>query len=186
MAIGSTNSLAIRPGAQTIVVAGSSHGSYGQANDDARTAQTTANLCKPSGITAATFHWMRVPQGVTRVMAQARVPIATTAVGTSPIIAIVGAVGETDGDPTATDGTIRYKRIDGTQTAAIDIVATGQTLTFPASPTTSNCLNDATWFYSQESQAFDILGCKWVGVLVMTLGACTASAAMPVDLYGLN
>lgn len=197
MAIGTTKGAGVKAGAVPMVVSGSAHGAWVQANDDARTAQgATTNLYNPTAITDSTFHWVHVPQGTTGCLVRARVPIATTAVGTSPIVAIITATnfaGASNADPApggvpVTDGTIRIVRVDSP-----GIGDTGQTCTFPTSPSTTNCQCDSTWFYSAWGTSgaaslagFDHRGGQWVGVLVMTAGACTASAAMPIDLLLLN
>lgn len=184
MAIGSTKGAGVRRG--TGPLPGSALSYVVTANDDARTAQTAAMSYNPSTITDSVFHWVRVPPGTTRVLCRAKVPKATTAVGTSPIVKIVGAISRTgahDDCAGVTDGAIEFQRLDAATWAAA-----GQTLTFPASPSTTNCYNDSTYFYSDviSLTAIDLQGCEWVGVLVTTLGACTASAAMPVDLTFQN
>lgn len=186
MAIGTTKGNGVRSGGVPLVCVGSAHGSWYQVNDDARTAQTATMLYNPNVITDSTFHWVSIPQGTTGVLPRARVPIATTAVGTSPIIYLLGASSTSISNVSpegVNDGTIRIMRLD---TVAID--GTGLTLTFPASPVTTNCLNDATWFYSATPSlaGYDCRGSQWVGVAVQTAGACTASAAMPVDLLFLG
>ena len=78
------------PGSQTVQVA-SCKGNWVQINDDARTTQDTLDL---GGITSSTFHWRKVPDGVTRIHVAGRTPAATTTITTSPIIRIVGVWGE--------------------------------------------------------------------------------------------
>jgi len=186
MAIGTTRGAGVRGGGVPLVSPGSAHGVWQVANDDARTAQTSTMLYNPNVITDSTFHWVHMPQGTTGVLPRARVPIATTAVGTSPIIYLLGAssMNGSHASPEGTnDGNIRIMRLD---TVAIDGV--GLTLTFPGSPTTTNCQCDGTWFYSATPSlaGYDCRGSQWVGVAVQTAGACTASAAMPVDLLFLG
>lgn len=190
MAIGATGGAGIKAGANPLVVIGSAHSTAVQVNDDARTAQgTTTKLYNPLGITDSVFHFKKIPPGTTRALVRARVPIATTAVGTSPIVAIVGLIDNGDHDDCLAsgvgivDGTIQPIRLDSATAAGA-----GQTLTFPASPTTSNCTNDGVWFYSDviSLTATDLQGCKWIGVLVTVAGACTASAAMPCDVILQN
>lgn len=188
MAIGTTKGAGIQAGTTPVVISGSGHGQWVQANDDARTSQESF-LYAPGTITSSTFHWVRMTVGATGVCIRARTPIATTAVGTSPVVAIVGAYdagtgSAAVGDPAGiNDGTVYYKRLD-----SVGIADAGLTLTFPASPDTSNCQNDAAWFYSAEPLVggYDCRGAKWVGVLVTTSGANTASAAMPIDIMLLN
>jgi len=174
MAIGITYGTGIHAATTPVVIYGSGHAQWKQINDDARTAQgTTTKLTAPGTITDSTFHWCRLGQGVTGVSVRARVPIATSAVGTSPVVALIGAYAiDSAADPAGiNDATVYYKRLD-----SVGIVDTGLTLTFPASPTTSNCMNDASWFHSAEPSigGYDCRGARWVGVLVMTAGACTA------------
>lgn len=186
MAIGSTKGAGVRPGTVPMVCVGSAHGTWQQVNDDARTAQTATMLYNPSVITDSVFHWVSIPQGTTGCLVRARVPIATTAVVTSPIVYLIGAYSTSESNfdcAGVTDATIRFQRLD-----SVNIDDAGLTLTFPASPTTTNCQNDAVWFYSKTPSlaGYDCRGAKWVGVAVQTLGACTASAAMPVDLLFLG
>lgn len=193
MAIGATKSKAgIIPESAPVVVSGSSRGVWIQGvNSDARTAQgTTTKLCSPLAITDSTFTWLPLAVGVTRVQVRARVPKATTAVGTSPLIALF-ALWRTDPNSTidpsaAVADEFQFERLD-----AATLTATGSSLTFPASPTTSNCRYDATWFYSSmlSTSPFnptDMNGAHYLGIVVTVAGACTASAAMPIDVLVMN
>ncbi len=191
MAVGSVKGAGVKFGSQGMVSPGSAHSVKIQANDDARTAQgITTKLYNPLGITDSVFHWARVPQGTTRTLMRARVPIATTAVATGPTVAIIGLLDNGDhaspldaAGAGIVDGTIEPLRLDAATHAAA-----GQLLAFQASPTTSNQANDGVWFYSDivSLTAVDMQGCKWVGAVVTVLGACTASAAMPVDFIFEN
>lgn len=187
MAIGATRGGGVRTGGIPQVLVGSALNTIVQANDDARTAQTATMRYGPAGITDSTFHWVRVPAGTTRVLIRARTPIATTAVGTSPVVWLLGAMAR-DTEALAdcagvNDGTVQYLRLDSATYGG-----TGQTLTFDATPATTDSLNDSVWFYSDVASltATDLQGCQWVGVAVATAGANTASAAMPIDLIFEN
>ncbi len=186
MAIGATKGGGMRPGGTPVVIPGSAHGVWVTANDDCRTAQTAAMLYNPSSITDSTFHWIRVPYGTTRALIRGKVAKATTAVGTSPVVRVVGAYDVAGGLADCSgvaDGTVEFLRLDAATWAA-----TGLTLTFPASPSTTNCYNDTTYFYSDVASLtpIDLLGANWVGVPVVTASATTASAAVLAELCFIN
>ena len=179
-------STGIQVGTNGLIATGSAHSTWAMGvNSDVTIAQTAAVRYAPGTVTDNSFGWLKLPQGVTGVSVRARSPIASTAL-TSPVVALVGAWDNALGLTTpvgVNDGTVTFKRLD-----ALNILDAGQPLTFPASPSTSNCQNDAAWWYSAEPTigGFDCRGAKWVGVFVMTAGASTASAAMPVDLLQMN
>lgn len=183
MPIGTTRGGGVRTSGIPQSLVGSSLSTVVIANDDARTAQSATDRYNPAAIDDSTFHWVRVPAGTTRVLCRAKCAIATTAVGTSPVVILVGALDTTSGSKTdcanVTDGTVQFLRLDAATWAA-----SGQTLTFNATPTTSNSYNDAAYFYSDviSLTATDLQGCEWVGVPVITASATTASTAVIVEL----
>jgi hypothetical protein len=190
MAISATENAGIKIGTAAIVVAGSVLGIWKQTHADAcATAQTTAMQYNPSTLSSTNIKWLRVPVGATRCFVQARVPKATTTIGTNPLVKVYGGWIANGNDATlpenVTAGEVRYMRLDS---AAIG--DTGTTIAWPStSPSTSNTLNDSTWYYSTPptQTGFDTLSAEFVCVMVTTAaGALTASGAMPIDILFTN
>src|SRR5574343_917359 len=181
MAIGETKKPGMITSTMQKVVAGSARGEWITANTDARNTQVTTELYGPSTIVDSSFHWLAVPAGATRVLIQAKTLRAVTAVGTSPSVALVGgwltSLGTPDTNPaSATAGEVRFARLD-----AATLGATGQALTFNATPTTSNNLYDSVYWYSimlpdvTSKIGYDLCGANWLGVIVTVASATTAS-----------
>ena len=161
-------------------------GQWLKVHDDARTAQTTANSVNVTAMAASVAHWTAIPSGCGKIcQVRAYVPIATTAVGTSPIIQLFlgyGTLNSVGAPPT--DGTFRFERLDNAV-----ILATGLTLTFNANPNAAtNNYNDATNFYSTSvlQSPTDLRGATHVLCQVLTAGACTATAIMAIEACFVN
>lgn len=184
-AIGSMQTAAPSVAPSAVVASTSCYGVWVTVHDDARTAQSAGNLLKPVAVADSVCHWIKIERPAARMgRLRCKVPIATTAVGTSPVVRVFAGYGTLNTDGSApTDGSFRVERLDsGTWTAA------GLTLAFPASPTTSNCPNDATYFYATAvlQTPVDMQGAQYILVEVETAGACTSSAIMLVEAVFLN
>lgn len=153
-----------------------------EAVDNASTAQSGTELLKPSSIDDATFHWIRVGDGVTRCIMRARCLASATGI-TSPVVRLVGmhcsAAYRSSADALA-DPATRFVRLDND-----DWNAVGKTLTLVDSGT--NLHKDANdYMYSNsDSQAMDLQGCAWVGVMVQTAAAATGGT-VSVELLLMN
>lgn len=167
------------------VVSVTARGTWVVVHDDARIANSAAELLNPTSVDDSVCHWIPVDPSAAKITSlRCKVPIATTAVGTSPIVRVYLGWGTlADSGSAPSDGTFRFERLDNaSQTAA------GLTLTFDATPTTSDQFNDATYFYSTSvfQTPTDLKGANYILVLVETAGACTASAAMPIEACFVN
>ena len=185
--VGATVGANLRPGAHPPIVAASVHGTWTQVNDDA-TSATNQSRFNPSGMTASNVHWTPLPVAqATRVLVQARIPIAATSVtATTPSVAVIAAFKISpgiEGDPVAQPTNYRFIRVDSP-----NIADAATAMAWPAaSPSTSNTLNDATYFYSNlpTTTGWDCLGAQYVTVLVGTAGTVSAGA-MPIDVLVIN
>lgn len=159
-----------------VTVPGSFRSTWIQANDDARTAQSTLDV---GGITDSTFKWVEVPYGATRALIRGRTPAATTATGTDPVVRIIGVYGNLTSNAPA-DG-VPVMRLDNA-----DADAAGITVTLDDDGTT--VLNDDTWDYHNPTtlDGYDLKGAWYVGIQVVTAASITASAAVPIDILFLN
>ena len=163
----------------------SNYGKWITLHDDARTAQSATDLLRPVAVDDSVCHWVEVSKGASKLACiRAKVPIATSAVGTSPVVRVYAGYGvlPSTGIP-PTDGSFRVERLDNSSWTAA-----GLTLTFAASPTTSNAHNDAVYFYSASvlQTPTDLKGANYILVAVETAGACTATAVMAVEGMFLN
>ncbi len=118
-------------------------------------------------------------------------PATTTAVGTNPVLTVWGAIPtevpngtettiiDANGNPTVG---VYVRRLDAT-----DPTAVGTATTFNASPTTSNTINDASYFYSPPIFVnTDLRGAAWVAVVPTTAAAVTPTAAVEILVSFLN
>lgn len=163
-------------------------------HSDARTAQTAANLLHPLGVTDSLCGWLPLNGAGFITCVRARVPIATTAVGTSPIIQLFLGWGELDssGVPlnsalTGNDGVTPMFRVERLDNAVLG--AAGLTLTFDATPAAAtDSYNDGIYFFSTSvlQTPTDLRGASHLFCAVATAGACTASAVMPVEACFVN
>ena len=194
MAIGATYGSGVRIGSHPAVVAGSVHGSWQQCNDDATSAANQSRYAPTTGITSANVHWILVPVTLaTRVLVQARVVNAgsQTVTASTPTVAVVGAYKlqstgqQTAGeiDPGTAPTSFRYARID-----SANIADAGTAITWAnTTPSNSNTLTDASFYYSQRptTTGWDCVGASYVTVLV-TGAITTNSGACFVDVLVIN
>lgn len=190
MAIGAYIKASVRVAkGSAIMHQASVRGTWYQANDNLEAAQSAGELLSPASIALSTFHWVRVPDGATRILYRAKSDVAATTVVTSPIVQIWGAygiIGE-DGSFSTTAGTqalsgtdaaanfARFLRLDG-----ITSGATGVTLTLAV----TGVLNDASYRYHEVADltGVDLKGAEYVGIIVATAGSLTGGASNGV--YG--
>lgn len=140
------------------------------------TANTAAELLHPTSVTSANFHWCKRSPRARAGYLSARYPKAAT-VTTDPAVRLVGAwpttvipqssLAENSVGALATDGTWFIRRLDvataaGTATT-LDLVTSG-----------ASSMNDATFAYTDESAAFDLLDCWYFGLLVETAAVINA------------
>lgn len=163
----------------------STAGAWVTVHDDARTAQAETDLLNPTAVDDAVCHWVRLDRAASKIChLRCKVPIATTAVGTSPVVRVYlgyGALNEDGSVPTT--GGFRVERLDNA-----DPAAEGLTLAFEGSPSAGNQMHDAAWYYSRSvlQEPTDLRGADYLIVLVETAGVCTASAAMPIEACFVN
>lgn len=180
MAIGLARHANTTAPAGPIVYPASAGSTWIIANDDAETAQASTDLLRPAATDDATFHWVKAGPGCTRVLVRARQAVAAT-VTTSPVVRVMGAFGDPDGDGAfADDGTVRFLRLDNA-----DFNATGVTLTLVSSGTGLN--RDTTYAYTDVStlDGYDLKGSQYVGILVET-AANVNSGTVPVEILFAN
>ena len=192
------------------VIAGSCHGKWFQAYDDAQTASTANSLYEPGLITQSQFHLIKVDQGFTRAFIQPRITYnAGVTIGTVPIVYLVGAYSSAsvangalpaqvsggaagvDSPTTSINGSYRFVRLD---TAGGLLTGAGISCTFNTLDTTHSQY-DAAWFYGvfqagSAGTGYDLQGSEWVGVIVATAaGSISGGAAttyVPIDILLLN
>lgn len=150
------------------------------------TAETAAVLLKPYSAVTTTLHWVKVPDGATRVMIRAKNDAAATTFTTSPAVVIMGAYG-TPNDAGEFSGTVadahyaRFLRLD-----TADSNGAAVTLTLAA---TGN-QEDASFEYSDVPtlDGYDLKGCDYVAMLVQTAANVTGGALNGVygELMFLN
>lgn len=144
----------------------SAKGDWGIANSDvSATAQTSANLIRPGGVTASNIVPLKLGPRVTRALIRIRYGAAGT-VTTSPILRLIAAWGAGLCDTSLPDdGTVRYMAL-----------ATAQSVTCVA----ATDMRDATYSYSAPISltATDMLGADYLIVFVET--AASISGATPV------
>lgn len=158
--------------------AGSGYTDFIVANEDTSTAQSATDLLRPGGIDDSFFHWVRLAPGVTRVFVRCRYDDGTSAVATSPIVRVFGALF----DPQATtEASNKFRRLDN-----VDWNAAGVTLTLVANGTGVH--HDGTNYYSDEAtlSGYDALGCKYVGVAIETASGITPDTNPVVEIFGVN
>lgn len=166
-----------------IVNTSSVRGEWVIANDDASSVNSAAELLSPGTINDATFHWVKVGPGCTRIIIRARIGVAAT-VTTKPIVRVVGAYGPInagDGSAMPTDGTARFLRLDN-----VDSATAGMTLDIVSSAVGQ--MQDATYAYCDPMPSLDgidLKGAHYVGVLIETAGAVSAGA-IAVEVLMLN
>lgn len=145
-------------------------------SDATATAVTAAQLLNHATITSTAVRWIKRGPHTTRVRIRGRVTVACTAVGTSPVVRVVGAILNGAAEPTAdtpniSGASVTFRRLDNaTETAA------GVTLTFNATPTSSNSYGNGTYFYSIVIDAIDLEGVDYFAVLVETAAGITGGA----------
>lgn len=183
----------IRVNSQAVVIAGSARGQWVTINADCKQVQTSAHVLNITGVSSdAYLYWIEVPPGVTRMLLRAKLPVAVTAVTQAPVIRVVGvwraadASAITDAGAVPSDTTILTMRLDN---ATAD--ATGVTLmaTTAAAGVNANVFqNDATYYYGNpiDLTGYDLLGCDWVAVPVITAMTTTGAGACPIDALFLN
>lgn len=167
------------------VVSVTARGTWVVVHDDARIANSAAELLNPTSVDDSVCHWVRLDRAASKIChLRCKVPIATTAVGTSPVVRVYlgyGALNEDGSVPTT--GGFRVERLDNA-----DPAAEGLTLAFEGSPSASNQMHDAAWYYSRSvlQEPTDLRGADYLIVLVETAGVCTVSAAMPIEACFVN
>jgi len=144
-------------------------------HDNLEAAAETTGLLQPFGITTSSFHWVKVPDGATRVLVRARNDAAATTFTTSPVVRIIGMDGvPTDaGSFSGTAGNANFG--EPTRLDNADANAAGVTLTLAA---TTN-LEDASYEYGDppDLTGYDLKGCSYVGMVVETAANVTGGAA---------
>lgn len=143
-------------------------------HDNLEAAAETTGLLQPYAIATSAFHWVKVPDGATRVLIRARNDAAATTFTTSPVVRIIGMDGTpTDaGAFTGTTGDANFG--EPTRLDNVDANATGVTLTLAA---TLN-LEDGSYEYSDppDLTGYDLKGCSYVGMAVETAANVTGGA----------
>lgn len=147
-------------------------------NDDTSTAQSASDLLGPGGIDDSVFHWVKLAPGTTRVYIRCRYDDGTSAVATSPIVRLFGAVSDPQ---TVAEASNKFRRLDNA-----DWNASGVTLTLVANGTGVH--HDGTDFYSDEPtlSGYDALGCRYVGVAIETASSITPDTNPVVEIFGTN
>lgn len=179
MAIG----LAVRANTKVpgqVVYPASAGGTWITANDDAETAQAGTDLLRPAAIDDATFHWVKVGSGATRVLVRAKFAVAAV-VTTDPVVRVLAAYGEPDTiGAFADDGTVKFLRLDNQ-----DANAAGVTLDLITSGASG--LRDTTYGYSDpyDLTGFDLKGADYVGIAVETASA-TDTGTVAIELLFIN
>lgn len=182
MAIGALRSTGTRTNGNQEVIASATKGVWTVANDDCRTAQSAAMLLSPATITDSTFHWVKVPQGATKVLVRARVPIATTSIGTAPTVRVIGAYengGTINSDGSMpSDGTVCFARLDAATWAGTALTVWGVVTLATAE------YRDASYYYSNVTAlaGYALLGADYVGIPVVVASATTATAAVEIQV----
>jgi len=169
-------------GTERLVNVTSAQGEWVVLCTDARTAQSAADLLNPTAIDDATNRWVATGMKRGKLAAlRARIPVATTAVATSPIVRVIGGWGTITTGAPPTDGTFICARLD-----ASAWTTAGITLTFAASPdVATDTPSDGTYMYADYyfDTPLDLLGADFIIAAVSTAGAITASAA--IEIMGL-
>lgn len=157
-----------------------SAGAMIQVHDDARTAQSSAEMLRPAVVASTLFHWVRRGLDTTRIILFARQPVGAT-VTASPVVRVFGAYGLGGApiapDPTtgnfADDGSVRFVRLDNTAANAAGV-------TMLLSSGGSGLARDTSFAYSNpvpDLDGLDLKGCEWYGVMVQTAAAYSAGGA---------
>lgn len=150
-------------------------GDWTTINSDAAAINATPEMMNPLSANDSTNFWRKIPRGCGSVVIRARIIAAgTTAVtANTPRIRLYAGYGAL-----VSDVPEKFLRIDATGPGV-----TGQVLTFPASPTTSNCFNDVTNFYSQPVSlaGSDLCGGSYLTCMIETAAAGTLGGAMFVE-----
>lgn len=162
----------LSPAGGAIVNIASSQGSWVVAHDDLEaSADSAANMLKPWNISKASMHWVKIPEGATRVWVRARMDATASVVTTSPIVKLMGANGTLDATNATFSGTstaasfAQFTRVDD----SADDAGSGQTLTLA----TTGLLEDASYEYSNKKGPYDCVGCSHVAILVATAANVT-------------
>lgn len=168
--------------AVSIVKANIGEGNYGTwvtLNSNIKSAQSSANILNPTGVTSSNVTWAWVGPEVRFAAYRVRYTHTGATIGTQPVICLYSAYADPDVLQTAfasstlpTTGTMRVLRTDN-----VDSDATGMTVTLDA----TNDQRDGTYYYSNYIQTFptnsiygDLLGGQLITAFVQT--AATASA----------
>lgn len=157
------------------------------ANANATSAQSATELKLPTTISGTNFRWIKVGPSVTRVRLRLRFPVGVSAVTTSPVVRLFGAVVfDAETIPSTSTGdlsgsTVEYRRLDNTSESAAGITLTAYV------PASTAGIRDATYAYSDLSSAYDVEGCQFVGVMVETASNLTGGTGTPdVLMYGYS
>lgn len=161
-----------------LLAPGSAPGLWRTLLDDATAAvQNAAALLNPIGVTSSNCHWTRITKPYGKLGALwLKVPIAITTISASPIVRLYTGHGKiATGNAPAADGTFRVLRL-GTA---------DYTLTYQASPSTSNSMNDGTYWYfpASISTPLDLLGADYLFCALQT--NCTLSSVLGAPVEGL-
>lgn len=179
MAIGALKRANVRSKEKGLVSIAAPKGTWITVNSDARSAQSSGELLAPATIAGATFHWLKVPENVTKVLIRGKYPAGTSVIVTSPIVRPMGAYengGEiSDAGVCPNDGTVPPLRLDNASHSA-----TGLTCTLSV----SNDVSDGTFKYGAVTSiaGYSILGADYIGVMVSTAAAITSSAAVEIQV----
>lgn len=145
------------------MVPSSAKSSWHVCHDNAETAQGEVDA--PHDIPDDVFHWVQVPESATKVLVRGRIPLAST-VATSPIVKVLGVngkiaeAGSFDDAPTGASYGV-FTRLDTT-----DWNGTGVTVELE---TANVCVDDTyDWGNVTDNDGYDLLGCEYVGLLVVT------------------
>ena len=163
----------------TLVCAASVKTKWTVVHDDlTATAETSTVLLQPWSSTTSSLHWVRVPDGCTRVMVRARKTNPSGNTATSPIVQIWGADGTPDanGAYSGTPGAANFSEFTRLDASAAN--GTGITLTLTSGGT--GMTSDATYAYSNPADltGIDCKGCHWIAMLTATAASVTSASVV--------
>lgn len=179
MAIGASKRGSVSADGRQVSAPASVYSEWFEINDDLTTAQGSGDRLSPFSINDAGFHWVEVPQGATRAMWCARTVIAAGMSSTSTVRIIGADVTPSDAGAYVT-GQAHFTRIDNVSPAAGGITI--------AQATTSTGFFDGTYVYGPPTSLTptDLLGCRWVGMLVESAATQSGSGAIAGMVRFLN
>jgi hypothetical protein len=166
----------------------SCYGQWDIPNTNLKVANSAAELLYPATIATSSngVQWIRRGDLATRVLLRARFTKAATVISASPVVTLWGAyLPDGTTDPTAgnwaTDGTVKFMRLDNVSPAAA-----GLTLTLVALG--SGLHVDASYGYSDipSLTGYDLMGCNWWTVLCGTAAAGTGLTACDCQALQVN